>query len=219
MHSGLYYKAIGIFHTAEDLDKYPHMENARPGDIIFEDVNGDEQINGEDMVRIHKSSVPTWTGGLNLYFKYKGFDLSALFQGQAGAVRYVKPLGSATAEINYFKSFFDKRWTEDNPYAEYPRTFDRDSEYWVSSSGSNTFWLRKTDFIRLKNLEFGYTLPAQLVSKMGLQNLRLSFTATNLFTYAPDMPDFDPELDFSGGYAGEAYPIQKMLTLGVSIQF
>jgi len=47
----------------------------------------------------------------------------------------------------------------------------------------------------------------------------LSFTATNLFTYAPDMPDFDPELDFSGGYAGEAYPIQKMLTLGVSIQF
>lgn len=219
MHSGLYYKAIGIFHTAEDLDKYPHMENARPGDIIFEDVNGDEQINGEDMVRIHKSSVPTWTGGLNLYFKYKGFDLSALFQGQAGAVRYVKPLGSATAEINYFKSFYDKRWTEDNPYAEYPRTFDRDSEYWVSSSGSNTFWLRKTDFIRLKNLEFGYTLPAQLVSKMGLQNLRLSFTATNLFTYAPDMPDFDPELDFSGGYAGEAYPIQKMLTLGVSIQF
>jgi hypothetical protein len=122
MHSGLYYKAIGIFHTQEEIENYPHMENARPGDIIFEDVDGDEEITGNDKVRIHKSSVPKWTGGLNLYFAYKGFDLSTLFNAQAGAVRYVQARGSASARFNYWKTFYDNRWTEDNIWADYPRT-------------------------------------------------------------------------------------------------
>jgi len=219
MNSNLYYEAIGIFHNQSEIDNYPHMDGAVPGDIIFKDVNGDKQITGEDKVRIYKSNVPKWTGGLNLSAKYKGFDLSLLFQGQAGGVRYVQALGSKDG-INYFKSFYDKRWTPENPNADYPRTFNRNEEYWVSSENPNTFWLHRTDFIRLKTMELGYMLPAGMVHKWGLNNIRLSVSGMNLFTYAPDMKDFDPELEYKeDGFAGEGYPLQRIITAGISINF
>lgn len=219
MNSNLYYEAIGIFHNQSEIDNYPHMDGAVPGDIIFKDVNGDKQITGEDKVRIYKSNVPKWTGGLNLSAKYKGFDLSLLFQGQAGGVRYVQALGSKDG-INYFKSFYDNRWTPENPDADYPRTFNRNEEYWVSSENPNTFWLHRTDFIRLKTMELGYTLPTAMIHKWGLNNIRLSVSGMNLFTYAPDMKDFDPELEYKeDGFAGEGYPLQRIITAGISINF
>lgn len=219
MNSSLYYQAIGIFHNQSEIDNYPHMDGAVPGDIIFKDVNGDKQITGEDKTRIYKSNIPRWTGGLNLSATYKGFDASFLFQGQAGGVRYVQALGSKDG-INYFKSFYDKRWTVDNPNANYPRTFNRNEQYWVSSENPNTFWLHRTDFIRLKTIELGYTIPTSLVHKWGLEKMRVNLSGMNLFTYAPDMKDFDPELEYKGdGYAGEGYPIQRIITAGVSINF
>lgn len=219
MESGLFYEAIGIFHDQADLDNYPHLEEARTGDVIFKDVSGDQQITGDDRKRIYKNIVPTLTGGLTLACEYKGFDISVLFQGQAGAVRYVQDLGGKDVQ-NYFKSFYDKRWTEDNPNTDYPRTFNRNDEYWVSSENPNTFWLHKTDFIRLKNLELGYTIPSALTSKIGLDYFRVHVGGLNLFTYAPDMKDFDPELEPKGdGFAGEGYPLQKIVTAGVTVKF
>lgn len=219
MNSSLYYQAIGIFHNQTDIGNYPHMDGAVPGDVIFKDVNGDQKITGEDKARIYKSNIPRWTGGLNLSATYKGFDASFLFQGQAGGVRYVQALGSKDG-INYFKSFYDNRWTTDNPNANYPRTFNRNEQYWVSSENPNTFWLHRTDFIRLKTIELGYTIPTSLVHKWGLEKLRINLSGMNLFTYAPDMKDFDPELEYKGdGYAGEGYPIQRIITAGVSINF
>lgn len=219
MNSSLYYQAIGIFHNQEEIDNYPHMDGTVPGDIKFKNVNGDDKITGEDKTRIYKSDVPRWTGGLNISARYKGFDASILFQGQAGAVRYVQALGSKDG-INYFKSFYDNRWTADNPNTNYPRTFNRNEEYWVSSENSNTFWLHSTDFIRLKTMELGYTIPATLVRKWGLEKIRVCVSGMNLFTYAPHMKDFDPELEYKGdGFAGQGYPIQRILTAGISINF
>lgn len=220
MNSGIYYDAIGIFRNEDEIDNYPHMNGARPGDIIFRDVNEDKVIDGLDKIRINKSIVPTWTGGLNLYAEFKGFDVSMLLQGQAGAVRYVQQTGSYTNNTNYLKSFYENRWTEDNPYANYPRTFNRNDEYWVNSDNANTFWLHKTDFIRLKNLEIGYTLPNVVSKKLACQMIRLTVTGMNLFTFAPDMKDFDPELQYQNeGFAGAGYPIQKLITTGISINF
>ena len=219
MNSSLYYEAIGIFHNQEEIDNYPHMDGTVPGDIKFKNVNGDDKITGEDKTRIYKSDVPRWTGGLNISARYKGFDASILFQGQAGAVRYVQALGGKDG-INYFKSFYDNRWTADNPNANYPRTFNRNEEYWVSSENPNTFWLHSTDFIRLKTMELGYTIPATLVRKWGLEKVRVCVSGMNLFTYAPHMKDFDPELEYKGdGFAGQGYPIQRILTAGISINF
>lgn len=218
MYSGLYYEAIGIYRTQEDLDKYPHIDGARLGDVIFKNVNDDNVIDGKDEVRINKSSIPTWTGGMNISLQYKGFDFSTLIQGQAGAVRYVKLTGSVSQSINYLKSFYDNRWTAHNINATYPRTYDGTTEYWVSSDYPNTFWLRKTDFIRLKNIELGYTLPSTISKKLACQSIRFNITGMNLFTYAPDMQNYDPELDYKNdGFSGEGYPIQRIITTGISI--
>jgi TonB-linked SusC/RagA family outer membrane protein len=219
MESGIYYEAIGIFKTQADLDNYPHFNYARTGDVIFKDINDDGIINGDDRTRINKSGVPTLTGGITLKVLYKGFDMAALIQGQAGAVRYTQFMGSMTGS-NYMKSFYDGRWTEENPNSEYPRTFNRNDEYWVSSDHYNTFWLRKTDFIRLKNIELGYTLSPKISAKMGLTALRIHAGGYNLVTWSPDMKDFDPELEPKGdGFAGQGYPLQKMLTAGISVTF
>ncbi len=219
MESGLYYEAIGIFQTEEDLDKYPHLAVARAGDVIFKDVSGDGTINGDDMRRIYKNAVPTLTGGLTLTAGYKGFDLYVLFQGQAGAVRYIQFQGSRGGS-NYMKIFYDNRWTEDNTDASFPRTFNRNDEYWVSSENHNTFWLWNTDFIRLKNLEIGYTLPVKITGKAGLKSVRVHAGGLNLITFSPGLKDFDPELEPKNeGFAGQGYPMQKILTAGINVGF
>ena len=156
--SSLLYNAIGIFRDADALTKYPHWSGARAGDIIFEDVNGDNKIDANDRVRNEKNDVPTLTGGLSLNVQYKGFDLSTLVQGAAGAIRYINP---ESGEIgNYLRSFYNDRWTVDNPDAKGPRTFNRGNEYYVGQQ--NTYWLHKTDYIRLKNIEVGYSIPSTL---------------------------------------------------------
>jgi TonB-linked SusC/RagA family outer membrane protein len=211
--SSLYYEAIGIFNDQDEINKYPHWNGARPGDIIFKDLNGDGKITADDRFRLEKSNIPTWTAGLNVNLQYKGFDLAVLLQGAAGAVKYV---ATESGELgNYLKDFYDNRWTIQNPNASYPRAFNATSEYWMSQS--NTFWLKKSDYIRLKNVELGYSLPAKF-SRWGVQGLRVYVNAFNLLTYSPDMKDFDPEMNSSSLGAGQGYPLQKIINAGISVQ-
>lgn len=227
IYSGLYFNAIGIFHSQGEIDKYPHLTGARPGDIIFEDYNQDGNIDDLDRVRTTKSDVPRFTAGLTFGAQYKGFDLSLLLQGSAGAVRYIN---TESGEIgNFLQSFAEDRWTPDNTGANGPRTFNRSNEYWVSRA--NTYWLHSTDYIRLKNFEIGYTLPQSLLKKAGIQNVRVYVNAYNFLTYAPHFKDFDPEQGANNGGAssnasnnsittgGQTYPLQKILNTGISVSF
>ena len=212
MNSGVYYNAIGIFKNQAAVDNYPHLGNAQPGDVIFEDYNKDGKINDFDRVRIDKNNDPTFTGGVNMNLRYKGFDLAALVQGATGGIQYIS---TESGEIgNYMSSFSDNRWTTENPDATGPRTFNRGNEYWVGQG--NTFWLRSTDYVRLKNVELGFSLPQKMISRLSLQNLRLYVNAFNLFTYSPDMKDFDPEM---GAGNGQGYPLQKVINGGLSVNF
>ncbi|WP_230680455.1 SusC/RagA family TonB-linked outer membrane protein [Pontibacter rufus] len=207
----LYYQAIGIFENQAAVDAYPHWSGARPGDIIFEDVNDDGVIDANDRVRNEKSNVPTLTGGITARLGYKGFDLSMLIQGAAGAVNYIS---TESGEIgNFLQSFYDNRWTEQNPTASGPRVFNRSNEYWVGQR--NTYWLHKTDYVRLKNIELGYSLPA-FTQNWGIQKLRVYVNAYNFLTYSPDYKDFDPEL---GSGSGQGYPLQKIVNGGLSVTF
>jgi TonB-dependent starch-binding outer membrane protein SusC len=207
----LYYQAIGIFKDQPAIDAYPHWSGARPGDVIFKDVNEDGAIDAKDRVRNEKSNIPTLTGGMTLRLGYKGLDFSALVQGAAGAVNYIS---TESGEIgNYLQSFADNRWTASNPNASGPRAFNRSNEYWVGQR--NTFWLHKTDYVRLKNIELGYTLP-EITQKYGLKGMRVYVNAFNLLTYSPDYKDFDPEL--SSG-SGQGYPLQKIINGGLSVTF
>ncbi|MEP7141522.1 MAG: TonB-dependent receptor [Ferruginibacter sp.] len=212
MNTGVYYQAIGIFADQGAVDKYPHWSGARPGDIIFQDVNGDNVIDAKDQVRSDKSNVPTFTGGVNIYMQYKGFDLSILGQAATGAVNYIS---SESGEIgNYLESFAEGRWTPDNTTSNKPRTFNRGNEYWASNN--NTYFLKKTDYLRLKNVQFGYTLPRRLIDKVGIQQFRIFLSGYNLLTYSPDYKDFDPEASAGNG---QSYPLQRVLTAGLTLTF
>ncbi|KQB42849.1 TonB-linked outer membrane protein, SusC/RagA family [Flavobacterium daejeonense] len=210
--AGLFYQAIGVFKDQAAVDAYPHWGGARPGDIIFLDYNEDGKIDGNDRVRNDKTGAPTFTGGLNFDMSYKGFDFALLFQGAAGGVFYETTESGDFA--NYLKSFHDNRWTEDNPNASFPRTYNRTSEYWVNQQ--NTFWLHKTDYIRLKSIELGYTIPKSFTSKYYIENLRIYTNAFNLLTYSPGMKDYDPENTNGSGYN---YPLNKVFNFGLSVTF
>jgi TonB-linked SusC/RagA family outer membrane protein len=211
--STAYYQAIGIFTSVSDVAKYPYMAslNPKPGDVIYEDVNQDGKIDANDQVRNDKSEVPTFTGGLTFGLQFKGFDISLLVQGATGGVRYIS---TESGEIgNFLQSFAEDRWTPTNPNASGPRTFNRSNEYWV---GGNTYFLHKTDYIRLKNFEIGYSFAHNLIKKAGLQNLRFYVNGYNWLTYSPDMKDFDPEM---GTGSGQGYPLQKIINFGASVTF
>ena len=210
--SNLYYNAIGIFQNEEEIENYPHWAGAQPGDIIFEDYDKNGVIDGNDKVRIDKTSVPKFTTGLNIDMAYKGFDLSILFQGAFGGVFY--ELTESGNFGNYLRSFYDNRWTPENHSDKYPRTYDRNNQYWVSQG--NTFWLHKTDYIRLKNIELGYTLPQSFTKRFWTDRIRVYINAFNILTFSPDMKDYDPEATNGNGYA---YPLNKVINFGINLTF
>jgi TonB-dependent starch-binding outer membrane protein SusC len=209
----LYYQAIGIFRDQQAVDAYPHWPNARPGDVIFEDVNKDGKIDANDRVRSEKTDIPTFQSGLGVNLNFRQFDFSVLFQGAAGAQRYLR-LEPAGDFGNYLLSDFEGRWTPDNINASKPRAFNRVDEYYRSQR--STYLLHNTDYIRLKNVELGYNLPAGLNSRLGLQGLRAYLSGFNLATYSPGIEDFDPEDNSQGS---SSYPVQRVVNFGLSVTF
>ncbi|MCF0060390.1 TonB-dependent receptor [Dyadobacter chenwenxiniae] len=211
-NNDLHYQANGIFRDQAAIDAYPHWDGARPGDIRFEDVNGDGKIDGNDRVRNRKTNIPRFSTGLSLNAQYKGFDLAVLFQGSMGAVQYIN---TESGEIgNFLKSFYDERWTVDNPDASGPRTFNRSNEYWKNNR--NTFFLINTDYVRLKNVQLGYTIPSALTKKIGMSVARIYVSGLNLLTFTPDYKDFDPE---TANESGQGYPSQKVFNTGLLFTF
>lgn len=211
MNSQLYYQAIGIFKDQAAIDAYPHWGNAVPGDIIFEDVNKDGEINALDEVRSDKTDMPKFTGGININLTYKNFYTSILFQGAAGAVTYHYSASGLLG--NFMQEDANGRWTEDNTDATKPRAFNSTEEYWMGSDGSNTYFLRNTDYLRLKTFELGYNLPVEITNKLGIKGSKIYFSGTNLLTLTK-LKNYDPE---TNGYAG--YPPVKVFNLGISLTF
>ncbi len=207
----LYYQAIGIFKDQAAIDSYPHWSGARPGDVIFKDVNDDKKITALDKVRSDKTNMPTLQGGLGINLQYKDFDFSLLLQGSAGAMRYLLPESGEVG--NYLKSEFDDRWTSENIDAKKPRIRNREEEYWASNR--NTYFLHKTDYLRLKNVEVGYNLPYVLNQRIGLEGLRIYLSGVNLLTFS-SLKDFDPEDSNEGGIN---YPLSRVVTMGISVTF
>ena len=208
MNAGLYYEAIGIFKDSAAMAAYPHWAKARPGDVIFKDVNLDGKIDGLDMIRYPKTDIPTFTGGLSIDLGYKNFYASILFQGAAGAVR------SYNIESGKIGDFLaddaEGRWTIDNPNATKPRTWNTGGEYW--SSVNNTYWLKNNNYLRLKTLQIGYNIPKTLSDKLKISGLSIYFTGQNVITFSPEKT-FDPET------VGDVYPLNKVFNLGIKLTF
>ncbi|CAN5162521.1 TonB-dependent receptor [soil metagenome] len=207
----LMYNAIGVFRDQAAVDAYPSWPGARPGDIIFEDVNNDGIINSDDRIRMENNTIPRFQGGIILDAYYRGFDFNLLFQGAAGARSYIRPLSGDVG--NFLSDFADNRWTTENPNSEHPRTFNREDEYWISQQ--NTYWFRSTDYLRLKNIQLGYTFPSGLVEKASIKSARIYVNAINLATI-DSFKVFDPETD---NELGSAYPQKRTFNLGVNLTF
>ncbi|MBQ4192236.1 MAG: SusC/RagA family TonB-linked outer membrane protein, partial [Bacteroidales bacterium] len=208
--AGLYYKADGIFHTQEELDSYPHHSRTHVGDPKIIDLNNDGKIDSNDRFRFDYDATPRYVFGLNFGVNYKNFDLSMLIQGQAGAYNYddeyVKLGASDYSNSTVHRSI--NRWTVDNPNGTMPRAD-------CYQPGSSTFFLHNASFVRLKNIEFGYTIPKSVMSRIGFNSCRFYVSGFNVLTWAKEVKWSDPEV--SGNYL--SYPQQRVLNLGARIQF
>ena len=215
----LVYEYDGVFATQADIDKntidYSAAEGSlRPGDMKFKDYNGDNKINELDRVRLDKNRDPLFTGGLNINLQYKNFDLSILFQGATGGLLF---FGTESGTIgNFLKYSYDNRWTVENPSSVDPRLTERGNRYYASGPyGFNTYWLRSSNYLRLKNLEIGYNFPLDLLKKATISNFRLYANGLNLVTW-DKMKIYDPE---STSGSGQYYPQSRILNIGARITF
>jgi TonB-dependent starch-binding outer membrane protein SusC len=137
--------------------------------------------------------------------------LTVLIQGAAGAMQYVSA-GEMGNIGNYLLDIYQNRWTVDNPSDTHPRIANRSDQYY---SNGNTYWLRSTDYIRLKNFELGYSLPESIGKKIGFSSMRIYASGINLFTI-DKLKVFDPETASS---TGQYYPQSRVLNLGLNIKF
>ncbi|MEC5147726.1 TonB-dependent receptor [Chitinophaga sp. 212800010-3] len=207
----LYYEAIGIYKTQDEVDKSAHIGGARAGDVIFKDQNGDGVIDDLDRIRIDRTENPTWIFGLTLTAKFKNFDFTMLWQGATGASQYLRTESGLIG--NFPMAFVQDRWTEQNTNASWPRAYDRDREYWVNRQ--NTFWFWNTNYARLKTLDIGYNIPSAVCKRIGLQNLRVYVSGQNLLTI-DKVKIFDPEAPAG---SGQYYPQTKIYNVGLNVTF
>jgi TonB-linked SusC/RagA family outer membrane protein len=186
-----------------------------PGDMKFKDIDGNDTINVDDRVRLDKNATPRFFFGGTFTANYKNFDFSLLFQGAVGALFRVQ---TESGDIgNYLKYSHDNRWSIENPSSEHPRLASRGDTYFTGDPnfGNNTYFLFNKDYVRLKNIEIGYTFGRGFSDKIRVRDLRVYFNALNLFTFDKH-GIFDPE---SENEAGTYYPQSRILNFGASLSF
>ncbi|WP_320018949.1 TonB-dependent receptor [Labilibaculum manganireducens] len=222
--------AEGLFQSQEEIDNSALIagKDVRVGDIKYRDRNGDGKISYEqDRGYIGKSSYPKFVGGFTFNGNWKGIDVAVLMQGAVGrdvALTGVYSNGvmdntSMTKPFyhggNSPKYLLENSWREDNTNGEFPRLA------LVTASSNNafssSFWYRNGDYLRLKTLQIGYTMPKQWVSSIGMDNLRIYAEGKNLLTFSHLAKyNIDPEQPgVSNGY----YPQQRIISMGVNLTF
>ncbi|MEO8414809.1 MAG: TonB-dependent receptor [Ginsengibacter sp.] len=218
------YHALGLFQKSDDKNgdgvidqsEYPvtQFSTLRPGEIKFEDVNGDNKIDANDLKAMGNPSTPRLIYGFSPSISYKGIDVNLLFQGAGSGSFYLSGqaawpfengASALAANLDY--------WTPENTNARYPIILSQPS---ANTRQTSDWWIRKSNYLRLKSAEIGYTLPPQVMAKLHLQSIRVYGSGQNLITWTKEMKDFDPEASNSGG---EFYPQQKVVTFGLSVTF
>ena len=207
------YVADGLFRTEEELKKGPlRTGNEKLGDIRYKDLDDDGKITAADR-KIIGNKMPKWTGGFNFRVGYKNFELSGLLQGAFDAKRYYN--GEASYAFFNNASCLNKhwdRWSEENPNGNFPRlSLTSQTNYAFSS-----FWLQDASYVRMKNLTLAYTLPSEVISRIGLSFAQVYLTGENLFTISGLDKGLDPE---SGNSRGWSYSNVRKISCGLKLTF
>jgi TonB-linked SusC/RagA family outer membrane protein len=205
-------EAIGFFRDATDIQNSPKQifAEVQPGDIKYKDQNGDNIVDLNDLVPTGYTGIPELTLGLNAGLTYKGLDVSLSFQAVTNRSVYLSG--------NYFYAFQNhgkisslalNRWTEETAStADYPRLSANDNQ---NNYQASSFWQRDGSFLKLRNVEIGYTLPATLLEKIKLEKIRVFVNGTNLFSFDHLDGLADPEV-LTG------YPALRTVSMGISVQ-
>jgi len=215
------FQTAGIFQTIEEINAYTNgaggliQPNARPGDFRWTDTDGDGAITNDDKQYLG-SPLPKYTFGLTINMDYKGFDFMAFAQGATGNKIFqgLRRLDISTA--NYQTDALG-RWTGPGTSEDYPRLTNNDTN--GNFGNMSNFYLEDGDYLRLKVVSLGYSLPNDLVSKIKLTKFRLYVTGENLFTLTK-YTGYDPEI--GGNVLGidkGFYPQAKSFIVGVNVQF
>ncbi|NHE58703.1 SusC/RagA family TonB-linked outer membrane protein [Cyclobacterium plantarum] len=229
------YIVTGQFQSQEEVWQGPVYGGALggtrelPGDFMYEDVNNDGIINGEDArTPLNYGGTPLINFGATFGAQWKGFDLNLHFQGAGKyTMRFNEVYGEMFAFRGNLPAYFFDRWHQADPYnldsewipGEWPVT-RLNSDVGMLYAESSV-WRRNSSFVRLKSLELGYTFNAALLSRLGMERLRVYMNGFNLLTYARDpfMKQFDPEKVEGAFNAGYTYPLSKNYNLGLSLNF
>jgi TonB-linked SusC/RagA family outer membrane protein len=215
------FKTAGIFQTQDEVNAYTNsaggliQPNARPGDFRWIDTNGDGAITNDDK-QFLGSPLPKFTFGLTLNLEYKGFDLMAFAQGATGNHIFQGIRRLDILNANYQTEALS-RWTGPGTSTTYPRLTNNDTN--GNFGNSSDFYLEKGDYIRLKVVQLGYTLPSSFVNKVGAQKVRFYVTGENLLTLTK-YTGFDPEI--GGNIMGVDrgyYPQARTFMFGANVQF
>lgn len=217
---GSYYglKALGIYRTEADLERVnakgdkvtQNGQKPQLGDIMYEDFNNDGDITDADR-QVIGNPFPKLQYSFNLGFAWKNFDVSTFWQGVAGVYRFNWDETTISNGGNKTTRWLD-RWSPDNVDGSMPRMGGEINNRYSS------FWLTKGDYLRLKNLEIGYTFKNDpWLTRLGVQSIRLYVAGTNLLTFTP-LDDYDPE-KLSGDLRNDVHPNTKTYSFGVNVKF
>ena len=224
------YETDGLFVDQAEIDAAPEQlvgkSDLKPGYVKYKDISGpdgvpDGKVDAEYDRTVLGSTTPKFYYGLNLSASYKGFDFSALLQGLGG---YQRLIGSYMAYAFYNNGNIQRWqaencWTEENPnkWAEYPRieTLNMNSPNLQTSD----YWMRNASFLRIKNVQLGYTFPKEMTKKIGIEKLRLYVSGQNLYSFNGFYKGWDPENEIGTGDAPSYYPITAIYSFGINLNF
>ncbi|TAL67887.1 MAG: TonB-dependent receptor [Bacteroidetes bacterium] len=216
------YKVLGLFQDAAEVASSPTQTGAEAGFFKFQDTNGDGTITPADRVYLGDPN-PKFTYGLNLAFTYKNFDLTGFIYGSQGNDIFNWNLWW----IDFWPSFqgqkstdlLNNSWTTSNTGAKVPKASNKSN--FSTNNEINSYYIESGSFLRLKNLQLGYTIPESITSKVNIKSLRVYVQAVNLVT-ATKYSGLDPELggwDTSFGIDAGNYPLVKQYLFGINVNF
>lgn len=219
IHSYYAYRADGFFQNNEEVSSGPHLTGItpKPGDIRYIDKNGDGTIKEDDDRFILGNRFPRILYGINYAANWNSLDFSMFWQGVGQRNVWMRGESVEAFHNNNEGPVFDfhiDRWTTMNPHATYPRlTVGAES---ANNATKSSFWIDNAAYLRLKNIQLGYTLPSEWTNKVSLNSIRIYSSIQNALTITKMKGGWDPEA--SDG-SGRIYPVNRTFSLGLSVNF
>lgn len=225
------YRTNGLFVNQAEIDNHAYISPlTRPGDIVFIDTDGNGKLTSDDKEPDNRTTTPHYIFGINLGAEYKNFDISVVLNGVGQRWAYRNNgghyLSGVRASLSILESNYKDRWTEANPdkWADQTRLTQNNwiaNEYSTITSGPCEYHLRNFAYLRVKNIQLGYTIPKEISQKASISRLRCYLTAENLFTWKPGYREpIDPEASENYTEDGSTFfGPAKVISFGLSVTF